>query len=132
MRATTTRFGTDDDDDDARFETDATTTAKRRGGATTTTTTTETRDAEALTRERSRLVNAVKHLERSCEALEEAAADDATTRADKETYEDALRENARAISRHQGEIYALTVEIERRAEAKAEVGDANAREGRWV
>jgi hypothetical protein len=78
------------------------------------------------------LVNAVKHLERSCEALEEAAADDATTRADKETYEDALRENARAISRHQGEIYALTVEIERRAEAKAEVGDANAREGRWV
>ena len=48
------------------------------------------------------------------------------------TYEDALRENARAISRHQGEIYALTVEIERRAEAKAEVGDANAREGRWV
>ena len=131
MRATTTRFGTDDDDDDARFETDATTTAKRRGGATTTTTT-ETRDAEALTRERSRLVNAVKHLERSCEALEEAAADDATTRADKETYEDALRENARAISRHQGEIYALTVEIERRAEAKAEVGDANAREGRWV
>ena len=129
MRATTTRFGTDDDDDDARFETDATTTAKRRGGATTTT---ETRDAEALTRERSRLVNAVKHLERSCEALEEAAADDATTRADKETYEDALRENARAISRHQGEIYALTVEIERRAEAKAEVGDANAREGRWV
>ena len=131
MRATTTRFGTDDDDDDdARFETDATTTAKRRGGATTTTT--ETRDAEALTRERSRLVNAVKHLERSCEALEEAAADDATTRADKETYEDALRENARAISRHQGEIYALTVEIERRAEAKAEVGDANAREGRWV
>jgi hypothetical protein len=132
MRATTTRFGADDDDDDARFETDATTTAKRRGGATTTTTTTETRDAEALTRERSRLVNAVKHLERSCEALEEAAADDATTRADKETYEDALRENARAISRHQGEIYALTVEIERRAEAKAEVGDANAREGRWV
>ena len=131
MRATTTRFGTDDDDDDARFETDATTTAKRRGGATTTTTT-ETRDTEALTRERSRLVNAVKHLERSCEALEEAAADDATTRADKETYEDALRENARAISRHQGEIYALTVEIERRAEAKAEVGDANAREGRWV
>ena len=105
MRATTTRFGTDDDDDDARFETDATTTAKRRGGATTTTT--ETRDAEALTRERSRLVNAVKHLERSCEALEEAAADDATTRADKETYEDALRENARAISRHQGEILSL-------------------------
>ena len=67
-------------------------------------------------------MNAVEHLERSCEALEEAAADDATTRADKETYEDALRENARAISRHQGEIYALTVEIERRAGAKAEVG----------
>jgi len=130
MRATTTRFGTDDDDDDARFETDATTTATRRGGATTTTT--ETRDAAALTRERSRLVRAVKHLERSCEALEAAAADDATTRADKETYEDATRENARAISRHQGEIYALTVEIERRAEAKAEVGDANAKEGRWV
>ena len=35
---------------------------------------------------------------------------------------DALRENARAISRHQGEIYALTVEIERRGGAKAEVG----------
>ena len=106
-------------DDDARRRR-ATATGPRESGA------------EALTIERARLANAVERLERSCEALEEAAADDATTATDKETYARALRENARAISRHQGEIYALTVEIERIGGAKAWEGDASAREGRWV
>lgn len=57
-------------------------------------------DVEVLMCECLRLVNVVKYLEWLCEVLEEVVVDDATTRVDKETYEDALRENARAILRY--------------------------------
>ena len=79
MRATTTRDGTADDDDDAARSNDGRDDDARRDAEARRRRRRES-GAEALTIERARLANAVEHLERSCEALEEAAADDATTR----------------------------------------------------
>ena len=50
---------------------------------------------EALEIERKRLLNALEHLERSCEALREVEEED-------KEYADALRENARVEARFEG------------------------------
>ena len=117
MRATTTRFGTDADERrrGAVRTTDATTTreaTRRRDGDGTDA---RSGDTEALTHR----ARAVGERGGTPGAVVRGAGGGGGGRRDDEgrirrRTRDALRENARAISRHQGEIYALTVEIERR------------------
>ena len=82
---------------------------------------------EALEIERKRLLNALEHLERSCEALREVEEED-------KEYADALRENARVEAEIRGKVYELSVKIvERRGTSREESkGGEGADVGTWV
>ena len=82
---------------------------------------------EALEIERKRLLNALEHLERSCEALREVEEED-------KEYADALRENARGEAEIRGKVYELSVKIvERRGRSREESkGGESADVGTWV
>lgn len=84
----------------------------------------------ALEQEKARLLNAVKHLERSNSELTEALSSGGP---DKE-FEDAVKENKRVVAEYQEKIYKLTVEIagiKGDVEQVAPKGAAQA-EGQWL
>ena len=85
----------------------------------------------ALEQEKDRLLNAVKHLERSNVELNEAL----STNGPDHEFEDAVKENKRVVAEYQEKVYKLTVEI---AGIKGEVekvtpkGTTTEADGQWL
>jgi hypothetical protein len=82
----------------------------------------------ALEQEKARLLNAVKHLERSNTELTEAL----TSGGSDKDFEDAVKENKRVVADFQEKIYKLSVEIAGITGNVEQVTPKGEADGQWM